>query len=111
MLNELIRLAQLGGSIDTQCQLAGNWHLDHRQAAPGTALVHIITAGTAYLDDQPLPAGTVLFSRAPTSSTARPRPPAGPRSARCTATASPAFTIRPARAGAPGAKFSAPIST
>ena len=65
MLNELIRLAQLGGSIDTQCQLAGNWHLDHRQAVPGTALVHIITAGTAYLDDQPLPAGTVLFSQGP----------------------------------------------
>ena len=60
MLNELIRLAQLSGRVDTKCELAVPWQLSHQQR-PGTAAMHIITQGQAYLDGRPLGPGHMVF--------------------------------------------------
>lgn len=79
MLNELIKLAQLRGRVDTKCELAGPWQLEHQQQ-PGTAAMHIIIQGQAYLDGRRLGPGHMVFlkddhnlsatARAPTTAAA-----------------------------------------
>lgn len=64
-LDQLIRLAQLSGSIHTHCHLTDEWHI-HQPQQQGQSLVHIVTQGQSYLrlkdgSTQLLTQGDVIF--------------------------------------------------
>ena len=64
MLNKLIELAQIQGSIDTECRFGGNW-LYSIPAIQNTAIIHIVRQGKGwlYLNHKkiPLNQGDVIF--------------------------------------------------
>ena len=48
MLNKLIELAQIQGSIDTECRFGGEW-LYAIPAIKNTAMIHIVRHGKGWL--------------------------------------------------------------
>ena len=66
ILDKLVSLAQISGSVDVQCLFQGGWYVRH-EARRGQALVHIVTDGEGWLQvdgmDKPrlLGSGDVVF--------------------------------------------------
>lgn len=66
ILDKLVALAQIRGSIDVQCSFRGGWHVRH-EAKHAQGLAHIVTRGSGYvkLDGETqarsLKAGDVVF--------------------------------------------------
>ena len=58
ILDKLVSLAQISGSVDVQCLFQGGWYVRH-EARRGQALVHIVTDGEGWLqvDGMDKPAG------------------------------------------------------
>ena len=48
ILDNLITLAQITGSIDVQCSFNGDWYVRHNHNRT-QGVVHIVTHGTGYL--------------------------------------------------------------
>lgn len=66
ILDNLITLAQITGSIDTQCSFNGDWYVRHPSNRT-QGIVHIVTHGTGYLkldnetQARQLQAGDIIF--------------------------------------------------
>ncbi|EKY05910.1 transcriptional regulator, AraC family [Neisseria sp. oral taxon 020 str. F0370] len=66
ILDKLVALSQVSGSVDVQCLFQGEWYVRH-EARRGQGLVHIVTGGEGWLkadaDDKArrLRAGDVVF--------------------------------------------------
>lgn len=48
-LSHLVRLLAPSGTVDLRCRFAGDWAVDHAQAAPGTMPYHLILDGRCTL--------------------------------------------------------------
>lgn len=48
IIDKLLALSQITGTVDIQCRLQGRWHLNHVKHS-GQAQLHVITQGEAYL--------------------------------------------------------------
>jgi AraC family transcriptional regulator, activator of mtrCDE len=48
-LSKVIALAQIRGSLDLRCQMAGSFELDHEQLVPGEAPFHLVLSGSTRL--------------------------------------------------------------
>lgn len=48
ILDNLIKTAQIAGSINIQCQFQGQWYVEH-QPQQNQGIVHIVTQGSGYL--------------------------------------------------------------
>ena len=65
VLDSLIELAQIRGSIDVRCRFEGSWYVRHKPARH-SGMVHIVTEGSGYMqmesgDTLLLRAGDVVF--------------------------------------------------
>ena len=66
ILDNLITLAQITGSIDVQCSFNGDWYVRHNHNRT-QGVVHIVTHGTGYLkldneaQARQLQAGDIIF--------------------------------------------------
>lgn len=66
IIEKLVALAQVSGSVNVKCQFKGDWWLSHEQA-DNQGVVHIVTKGSGYLrwagSDAvwPVKAGDVIF--------------------------------------------------
>ncbi|HVI53514.1 MAG TPA: AraC family transcriptional regulator [Luteibacter sp.] len=57
-LTRVLDLAQVQGTLDLRCQLAGGFSLDHVDAEPGEAPFHLVLGGSAAME---LPGHTVVM--------------------------------------------------
>ena len=48
ILDRLVELAQIKGSVDVQCLFQGEWYVRH-EPKRAHGLVHIVTAGSGYI--------------------------------------------------------------
>ena len=66
ILDRLVELAQVKGSVDVQCLFRGEWYVRH-EPKRAHGLVHIVTAGSGYIridgeqEARLLSAGDVIF--------------------------------------------------
>lgn len=66
ILDRLVELAQVKGSVDVQCLFRGEWYVRH-EPKRAHGLVHIVTAGSGYIridgeqEARLLSAGDIIF--------------------------------------------------
>lgn len=60
MIDDLIQLAQISGRMDTLCQLGGQWKIQHSEQSQ-QAVLHLLTAGSAFFNGLKLEAGDIIF--------------------------------------------------
>ncbi|WP_373740621.1 cupin domain-containing protein [Neisseria sp.] len=64
ILNRLVSLAQLRGSVDVMCRFQGNWYVRHA-AGRGQGVAHVVTEGSGFMQSaegiRQLQAGDVVF--------------------------------------------------